>query len=108
MSGPRGRRGYSLVWSELYLVTVSSAPCSHTVWRNRRARVRGCLFGLTGFLLPLFLFASILFGAFPRDLWLSLLGVSGVETLEIYLVRIIPASNRLWISPLFKISTCCQ
>lgn len=56
-----------------------------TVWRNRRALFRGCLFGLTGFLLPLFLFASILFGAISRDFWLSLLGMSGVETLEIYL-----------------------
>lgn len=72
-----------------WTLTVSSAPCSDTVWRNRRARFRGCLFGLTGFLLPLFLFASILFGAISRDFWLSLLGMSGVETLEIYLVRTI-------------------
>ncbi|XP_077130135.1 uncharacterized protein LOC143785277 [Ranitomeya variabilis] len=56
-----------------------------TVWRNRRARLHGCLFGLTGFLLPLFLFTSILFGVLPRQLWLSLLGLSGVETLELYL-----------------------
>ncbi|XP_073403454.1 uncharacterized protein [Dendrobates tinctorius] len=56
-----------------------------TVWSNRRARLRGCLFGLTGFLLPLFLFISVLFGVLPRQLWLSLLGLSGVETLELYL-----------------------
>ncbi|XP_040212134.1 uncharacterized protein LOC120943092 [Rana temporaria] len=56
-----------------------------TAWRNRRARVRGCLFGLSGFLLPLFLFASALFGSIPQSVWAGLLGTSGVETLELYL-----------------------
>lgn len=56
-----------------------------TVWRNRRSRVRGCLFGLSGFLLPLFLFASALFGSIPQSVWAGLLGASGVETLELYL-----------------------
>ncbi|XP_063791385.1 uncharacterized protein LOC134945805 [Pseudophryne corroboree] len=60
-----------------------------TVWRNRRARVKGCLFGLSGFLLPVFLFASALFGSISHEIWTSVLGKSGVETLEIYLTPLL-------------------
>ncbi|XP_053550693.1 uncharacterized protein LOC128642062 [Bombina bombina] len=56
-----------------------------TVRENRRSRVRGCLFGLGGLMLPFLLFASALFGTTSPELWNALLGSSGAETLEIYL-----------------------
>uniref|UniRef100_A0A8C5WCD8 Dynamin N-terminal domain-containing protein n=1 Tax=Leptobrachium leishanense TaxID=445787 RepID=A0A8C5WCD8_9ANUR len=56
-----------------------------TVRRNRGARLRGCIFGLGGLVLPLFLLASVLFGFIPPEFWNVLLGREGAETLEIYL-----------------------
>ncbi|KAM4631650.1 uncharacterized protein O3C94_018270 [Discoglossus pictus] len=56
---------------------------------NRRSRVRGCCFGLVGLTLPVFLFASILFGTTSPELWNTLLGENGAETLEIYLTPLL-------------------
>ncbi|XP_053327421.1 uncharacterized protein LOC128501816 [Spea bombifrons] len=56
-----------------------------TVRSNRQARARGCLFGLGGLLLPVFLLVSALFGFIPPEFWNALLGKDGAETLELYL-----------------------
>ncbi|KAM4697356.1 LOW QUALITY PROTEIN: uncharacterized protein WCC33_012984 [Rhinophrynus dorsalis] len=59
---------------------------------DRRCRLQGCIFGMTGFLIPLFLIASALFGTIPEEFWHALLGKSGAETLAIYLTPI----HTLW------------
>ncbi|XP_063286963.1 uncharacterized protein LOC134572082 [Pelobates fuscus] len=63
-----------------------------TVRRNRRARVKGCMFGLGGLILPIFLLASALFGFIPPEVWSALLGKDVAETLEIYLTPL----HTLW------------
>ncbi|MEE6528338.1 hypothetical protein FKM82_030511, partial [Ascaphus truei] len=69
----------------LLVILGRSLPRSEKVRGNRRSRVRGCLFGLVGFLLPLFLFASALFGSTSPELWNALLGEAAAEALGMYL-----------------------
>ncbi|KAE8577694.1 hypothetical protein XENTR_v10023020 [Xenopus tropicalis] len=56
-----------------------------TIGSNRRARLRGCMFGLMGLMIPLFLLASALFGTIPEEVWLAVLGRDGAEALALYL-----------------------
>ncbi|KAM8960116.1 uncharacterized protein RCH25_035865 [Pelodytes ibericus] len=63
-----------------------------TVRGNRRARTRGCLFGLGGLMLPVFLLASALFGLIPPEIWSALFGKEGAEALEIYVAPL----HTLW------------
>ncbi|KAG8451907.1 hypothetical protein GDO86_003919 [Hymenochirus boettgeri] len=56
-----------------------------TISSNRSARAQGCMFGLLGLMVPLFLLASALFGTIPEELWNALLGKEGAETLAVYL-----------------------
>lgn len=65
-----------------------SESCSY----NRRARTQGCLFGMLGFLLPLFLLASLILGSVSRDFLVLAMGEDGTETLSLYLTPL----ARLW------------
>ncbi|XP_041094591.1 uncharacterized protein si:ch211-11k18.4 [Polyodon spathula] len=67
---------------------VDSESCSY----NRRARTQGCVFGMLGFLLPLFLLASLILGSLSRNVLVLALGEDGTETLSLYLTPL----ARLW------------
>ncbi|KAJ1125182.1 hypothetical protein NDU88_003618 [Pleurodeles waltl] len=70
---------------------------------NRRTWVKGLLFGLLGLVLPFFLLITVIFGTTSRELWKTLLGDTGTETLEIYisplaaLWNLIPEEQTLYV-----------
>ncbi|XP_043942193.1 uncharacterized protein LOC122813767 [Protopterus annectens] len=52
---------------------------------NRKARTKGCLFGLIGFMLPVFLLVTLIFGNLSRELLVVSLGEKMTQTLAVYL-----------------------
>ncbi|XP_006005981.1 uncharacterized protein SI:CH211-11K18.4 [Latimeria chalumnae] len=55
---------------------------------NRKAKTKGCLFGLLGFLLPIFLLLSAVLGYESNEFLLSMLGESGMNTFKIYMTPV--------------------
>uniref|UniRef100_A0A8C4TGP6 Si:ch211-11k18.4 n=1 Tax=Erpetoichthys calabaricus TaxID=27687 RepID=A0A8C4TGP6_ERPCA len=52
---------------------------------NRRAHLKGFVFGLLGFAVPLFLLASLVLGTMSREVLVLALGESGTDALSVYL-----------------------
>ncbi|XP_028843203.1 uncharacterized protein LOC114794664 [Denticeps clupeoides] len=52
---------------------------------NRRARCKGCVFGMLGFMVPLLLLAVLLLSSVSREVMVMALGDNGTDMLELYL-----------------------
>lgn len=62
---------------------------------NRRARFKGCLLGMMGFIVPLLLLVVLVLGSLSKDVLVLMLGDSGTEALSLYVAPAVKAFESL-------------
>lgn len=62
---------------------------------NRRARFKGCLLGIMGFIVPLLLLVVLVLGSLSKDILVLMLGDSGTEALSLYVAPAVKAFESL-------------
>lgn len=62
---------------------------------NRRARFKGCLLGMMGFIVPLLLLVVLVLGSLSKDILVLMLGDSGTEALSLYVAPAVKAFESL-------------